>query len=62
MSKILVWFLWGFLMIIGVVLTIPYAILEYIVDKIDDWMEELELSILDNHKNKEEKDGRNAEF
>ena len=60
MSKVFVWALWGFLMIIGLILIIPYAILEYIVDKIDDWTEELELGILDNYKDKEEKNGRNA--
>ena len=67
MSKVFVWALWGFLMIIGLILLLPYTllvsiinILESIINIIDKWTEELELGILDNYKDKEEKNGRNA--
>ncbi len=39
--------LWATLIIIGIILMIPYAILDTIIDKIDDWIENVELGIPD---------------
>ena len=63
MSKVFAWTLWVTLIIIGIILTIPYSILECIIDKIDEWTEKLELDIIDNKDiDPEKKNGRNAEF
>ena len=53
-KKILYGTLWATLTVIGVILTIPYSLLEIFIDQIDNWTEKIEFNILDNGNNKEE--------
>ena len=46
--------LWATLTVIGVILTIPYSLLEIFIDQIDNWTEKIEFNILDNGNKQEE--------
>ena len=55
-KKILFGILWVILTVIGIGLTVPYSLLEVIIDVIDGWTEKIEFNILDNGNNQEDKE------
>ena len=66
MRRIFITILWTTLIVIGIILLIPYAILDVTIDKIDDWLQNVERGILRDQPNKidngEEQNGRNTEL
>ena len=49
--------LWATLTVIGVILTIPYSLLEIFIDQIDNWTEKIEFNILDSGNNEDKENG-----
>ena len=65
MHRIFITILWTTLIVIGIILLIPYAILDVTIDKIDDWLENVELGIRDQSNkidNGEEQNGSNIKL
>ena len=59
MHRIFMTTLWAILIVVGIILMIPYAILDVTIDKIDDWIENVELRITDEPNKIDNTIGRN---